>query len=273
MRRPSRTFPRYGAEKIARIEMGENKIRIIFLAPVLIFREAPSKSESFPALGRSSRPHGLAQSRPIEGHTDDRPLAWEAGSPNWELSPRGLRHPALPEISGVPQQRLSAIGYGEISSDASPTTPPRGAAPTAASRSTSSDARIDSRPAYMSESAWRRRGEAEDERSSTASRRWRPGVASQRRRSCAQGQPEVTQPRRGAAGLKREASHQRGSRTVIAELQAQEASQALKSAPSACRRAAAPPARCAGGGRGPRAGPWAHGPRAAGNISRTRQTP
>ena len=116
--------------------MGENKIRIIFPAPVLIFREAPSKSESFPALGRSSRPR-LA--RPSNRGTPTTVPGLEAGSPNWELSPRAF-------ATKVPKQRrASTEAVGDRlrrTVRRIPTTPPRGAAPTAASRSTSSDARL-----------------------------------------------------------------------------------------------------------------------------------
>ncbi|MEK7382562.1 MAG: OmpA family protein [Elusimicrobiota bacterium] len=111
-------FSRYGAEKIARIEMGENKIRIIFLAPVLFDSgSAELKSESFPALGQIVKAlTDLPNPVQIEGHTDDRPLGPGGRfASNWELSSaRAFAILRFLEISGVPQQRLSAIGYGEF---------------------------------------------------------------------------------------------------------------------------------------------------------------
>lgn len=114
----SNLFTRYGAEKIARIEMGENKIRIIFLAPVLFDSgSADLKPESYPALGQIVKAlEDLPNPVQIEGHTDDRPLGLGGKfASNWELSAaRAFAVLRFLEISGVPQQRLSAIGYGEF---------------------------------------------------------------------------------------------------------------------------------------------------------------
>ena len=111
-------FTRYGTQKIAHLEVGENKIRIVFMAPVLFdSASAQLKPDSLPVLQQivqslSELPNPIQ----IEGHTDDRPLG--RGSKfdsNWELSAaRAFAVLRYLEISGIPQQRLSAIGYGEF---------------------------------------------------------------------------------------------------------------------------------------------------------------
>jgi chemotaxis protein MotB len=111
-------FARYGVQKIARLEVGENKIRIVFLAPVLFDSgSAYMKTDSMPALQNlvqslSDIPNPVQ----VEGHTDDRPLG--PGSKfdsNWELSAaRAFAVLRFLEVNGIPQQRLSAIGYGEF---------------------------------------------------------------------------------------------------------------------------------------------------------------
>jgi chemotaxis protein MotB len=111
-------FARYGVQKIARLEVGENKIRIVFLAPVLFDSgSAFMKSDSLPDLQNlvqslSDIPNPVQ----VEGHTDDRPLG--PGSKfdsNWELSSaRAFAVLRFLEVNGIPQQRLSAIGYGEF---------------------------------------------------------------------------------------------------------------------------------------------------------------
>ncbi len=111
-------FTRYGAQKIARLEMGENKLRIVFLAPVL-FESGSSflKPRSLPVLRQLVEALGaIPNSIQIEGHTDDRPvLAGSKFDSNWELSSaRAFAVLRFLEISGIPAQRLSAIGYGEF---------------------------------------------------------------------------------------------------------------------------------------------------------------
>ncbi|OGR93484.1 MAG: hypothetical protein A2V88_10255 [Elusimicrobia bacterium RBG_16_66_12] len=111
-------FSRYGAEKIARVEMGKNKIRIIFMAPVLFDSgRADLKPGSYAALEQVVKALAdLPNPVQIEGHTDDRPLVRGGKfSSNWELSAaRAFAVLLFLEVSGVPQQRLSAIGYGEF---------------------------------------------------------------------------------------------------------------------------------------------------------------
>ena len=111
-------FKRYGTQKIARLEIGENKIRIVFEAPVL-FDSASAflKTESLPIMQQVvSSLADMPNSIQIEGHTDDRPLG--PGSKfrsNWELSSaRAFAVLRFLEINGLPQQRLSATGYGEF---------------------------------------------------------------------------------------------------------------------------------------------------------------
>jgi chemotaxis protein MotB len=109
-------FNRYGTQKIARLEIGENKIRIVFEAPVLFDSgSAFLKPSSLPILQQvvkslSDMPNAIQ----VEGHTDDRPVA--KGSKfdsNWELSSaRAFAVLRFLEINGIPQQRLSATGFG-----------------------------------------------------------------------------------------------------------------------------------------------------------------
>jgi len=111
-------FSHYGTQKIARLKVGENKIRIVFMAPVLFdSASATLKSDSLPILQEIVRSLSeLPNPIQIEGHTDDRPLG--PGSKfdsNWELSAaRAFAVLRFLEINGIPQQRLSAIGYGEF---------------------------------------------------------------------------------------------------------------------------------------------------------------
>ena len=69
-------FSRQGTQKIARLEIGENKIRIVFLAPVLFDPgSAYLKSDAFPLLQDIVRALAeLPNPIQVEGHTDDRPL-------------------------------------------------------------------------------------------------------------------------------------------------------------------------------------------------------
>ena len=111
-------FTRYGAQKIAKLEIGENKIRIVFLAPVLFDSgSAFLKSDSLPILQQVVRSlNDMPNSIQIEGHTDDRPiLPGSKFDSNWELSSaRAFAVLRFFEINGIPQQRLSATGYGEF---------------------------------------------------------------------------------------------------------------------------------------------------------------
>ena len=111
-------FSRYGTQKIARLEIGENKIRIMFQAPVLFDSgSAFLKPASLPLLQQVVKSlNDMPNPIQIEGHTDDRPLA--PGSKfqtNWELSSaRAFAVLRFLEINGIPEQRLSATGYGEF---------------------------------------------------------------------------------------------------------------------------------------------------------------
>lgn len=111
-------FTRYGTQKIAHLEIGENRIRIVFLAPVLFDPgQAFLKSGSLPILQEIvASLNDLPNAIQIEGHTDDRPLGRGAKfDSNWELSAaRAFAVLRFLEINGVAQQRLSAIGYGEF---------------------------------------------------------------------------------------------------------------------------------------------------------------
>jgi chemotaxis protein MotB len=111
-------FTRYGAQKIAKLEIGENKIRIVFEAPVLFDSgSAFLKSDSLPILQQVVKSlNDMPNSIQIEGHTDDRPLLPRSKfDSNWELSSaRAFAVLRFFEINGIPQQRLSATGYGEF---------------------------------------------------------------------------------------------------------------------------------------------------------------
>lgn len=111
-------FTRYGTQKIARLEIGENKIRIVFMAPVLFDSgDAYLKKDSLPILQEIIQTlNDLPNAIQIEGHTDDRPLGKGAKfDTNWELSAaRAFAVLRFLEINGIAQQRLSAIGYGEF---------------------------------------------------------------------------------------------------------------------------------------------------------------
>lgn len=111
-------FTRYGTQKIARLEIGENKIRIVFEAPVLFDSgSAFLNPGSLPILQQVVKSlNDMPNSIQIEGHTDDRPVgAGSKFSTNWELSSaRAFAVLRFLEINGIPQQRLSATGYGEF---------------------------------------------------------------------------------------------------------------------------------------------------------------
>lgn len=113
-------FSRHGVQKIAKLEVGEDKMRIMFLAPVLF---DPGRAEitprSMPGLERLAQAlNDIPNEIQIEGHTDNVPIPQALHSrfiSNWELSAaRAFAVLRFLEISGVPSQRLSAIGYGEF---------------------------------------------------------------------------------------------------------------------------------------------------------------
>lgn len=110
-------FSRYGVQRIAKLEVSEDKMRILLNEPVLF---PPGRAE----LKRESSRHldmlvSVLQELPnpiqVEGHTDNVPLG--SGLPfksNWELSAaRAFAVLKYFEEKGVPSVRLAAIGYGE----------------------------------------------------------------------------------------------------------------------------------------------------------------
>lgn len=111
-------FSQYGVQKIARLEMEENKIRIVFSAPVLFDPgSARLKTDTMPQMHQLVEAlKELPNPLQVEGHTDDRPLGPSSEfKSNWELSAaRAFSILRFLEISGVDSQRLSAIGYGEF---------------------------------------------------------------------------------------------------------------------------------------------------------------
>lgn len=111
-------FSARGVQQIARLDMKENKIRIVFLSPILFDPGyAELKPGAYPHLKRladamSEIPNPIQ----IEGHTDDQALGKRAPfKTNWELSSaRAFSVLRFFEKSGIPSHRLSAIGYGEF---------------------------------------------------------------------------------------------------------------------------------------------------------------
>ncbi|MEE8424241.1 MAG: flagellar motor protein MotB, partial [Elusimicrobiota bacterium] len=82
-------FSRYGVQKIAKLEIGEDKIRIVFLNPVLFsIGHAKLKKASLPHLKKLAKALSeLPNPIQIEGHTDNIPLGKHlAFESNWELS-------------------------------------------------------------------------------------------------------------------------------------------------------------------------------------------
>lgn len=110
-------FSRHGVQQIAKLEIGEDRMRIVFLEPVLFDPgSATLKEASLPHLALlipvlSAMPNPIQ----IEGHTDDRPLGRTVRfESNWELSAsRAFSILKAFERLGIPPGRLSAIGYGE----------------------------------------------------------------------------------------------------------------------------------------------------------------
>lgn len=116
-------FSRYGVQQIAKLEIGEDKIRIVFLNPVLFsIGHAELKKASLPHLKKLAKALSeLPNPIQIEGHTDNIPLGKHlAFKSNWELSAaRAFAVLRAFEENGLPPNRLSAIGYGEYRPQAS----------------------------------------------------------------------------------------------------------------------------------------------------------
>jgi chemotaxis protein MotB len=111
-------FSKYGIQKIAKLDVEENRIRILFQAPVLFdLGKATLKTQSLPELGQLVKAlKELPNPIQIEGHTDNSPLGKHgAFASNWELSAaRAFSVLRFFEANGMPSSRLSAIGYGEF---------------------------------------------------------------------------------------------------------------------------------------------------------------
>jgi len=111
-------FSQHGIQQIAKLEVSEDRIRIVFNAPVLFdMGSADMKPDSLPHLGRLAQ--ALAEMPnpvQIEGHTDNIPLGKNLPfTSNWELSAaRAFAVLRFFEQNQVPSGRLSAIGYGEF---------------------------------------------------------------------------------------------------------------------------------------------------------------
>ncbi|MFA6003977.1 MAG: OmpA family protein [Elusimicrobiota bacterium] len=110
-------FSKYGIQQLAKLEVRENRLRIVFNAPILFDSgSAVMKESAIPYIIKltdalSELPNPIQ----IEGHTDNRPLIGNKKfDSNWELSSaRAFAVLRALEINGIPSHRLSAIGYGE----------------------------------------------------------------------------------------------------------------------------------------------------------------
>lgn len=113
----SEIFSKHGIQQIAKIEVSASRIRITFLEPVLFdFAKADLKISSLPHLEKLADVLiELPNAIQIEGHTDN--IRMGPHSPyasNWELSSaRAFAVLRFLMDSGVPPDRLSALGYGE----------------------------------------------------------------------------------------------------------------------------------------------------------------
>ena len=111
-------FSLHGIQRIAKLEVSEDKMRIVFNAPVLFdLGSADLKPESIPHLRRLAEAlTEIPNPIQIEGHTDNVPLGKHLPfKTNWELSAgRAFAVLRCFETNNVPSGRLSAIGYGEF---------------------------------------------------------------------------------------------------------------------------------------------------------------
>lgn len=111
-------FSRHGVQKFAKLEIGEDKMRIVFSNPVLFeIGSAQLKKNSLKHLDKLVEVFiDMPNPIQIEGHTDNIPLGKRLPfDSNWELSAaRAFAVLRYFEDSGVPSGRLSAIGYGEF---------------------------------------------------------------------------------------------------------------------------------------------------------------
>lgn len=113
----SEIFSKHGIQQIAKITVSASRIRITFLSPVLYdMGKAELKSSSFPHLKKLADVLiELPNTIQIEGHTDNIRMGPHSKyASNWELSAaRAFAVLSFLMKSGVPPERLSALGYGE----------------------------------------------------------------------------------------------------------------------------------------------------------------
>lgn len=110
-------FSSYGIQKIAKLEVTRNRIKLYFSEPVLFnpgsdtLKEATEDQLRQLAAALRDIPNHVS----IEGHTDNQPLGPHSPfKSNWELSAaRAFSVLEFFEHAGVPAYRLSATGYGE----------------------------------------------------------------------------------------------------------------------------------------------------------------
>jgi len=106
-----------GIRKIARLEVLEDRVRIVFASPVLFDSGSADLKPDFLVLMRRLAQALATLPNPIqvEGHSDNQPLGPRIPfKSNWELSAaRAFSLLKFLETNGVPPTRLSAIGYGE----------------------------------------------------------------------------------------------------------------------------------------------------------------
>ncbi|MBI3548144.1 MAG: OmpA family protein [Elusimicrobia bacterium] len=123
----SELFSHKGIQRIAKLDVTENRIRIVFLSPVLFDSgSAELKDSSLEHLRKLAEAmKELPNPVQIEGHTDNQRLGRRiAFASNWELSAaRAFAVLRFLEKAGVPPERLSAIGYGEFKPQGSNETP------------------------------------------------------------------------------------------------------------------------------------------------------
>ena len=110
-------FSAYGIQKIAKLEVGKNRIRLSFASPILFAEgSATLKPASLPQLGRlADALKEIPNYVQIEGYTDNTPLGPNSRfRSNWELSAaRAFSVLRAFQGDGIPPYRLSAIGYGQ----------------------------------------------------------------------------------------------------------------------------------------------------------------
>ncbi len=107
----------HGIQQIARLDIRESKLRIVFNAPILFASgSANLREDCIPYLNKLAQSlTELPNPIQIEGHTDNKPVAGKKFLSNWELSAaRAFAVLRAFEINGLPSSRLSATGYGEF---------------------------------------------------------------------------------------------------------------------------------------------------------------